>query len=215
VTDLRYSDGIAGARTMLALEANPAALQRRLPNGWELSPYAGEDLRRVRIDRSSVRGSIPPGRRLHDHSLRREPRRCRPRRRGTLVRADGPLHSLDEPLRSDLRGATHTRRGRLPRPHLHERIDDGGPRWCRLGSSLRRPPDVGHLPRVTRGRRPAATSGRHHSGVRGRPARGAGRSRRSRPRQGTGGPHSLRARPSRPSSRQLHPPAPGPTRCRP
>jgi hypothetical protein len=30
---------------MLALEANPAALQRRLPNGWELSPYAGEDLR--------------------------------------------------------------------------------------------------------------------------------------------------------------------------
>jgi hypothetical protein len=45
VTDLRYSDGIAGARTMLALEANPAAVQRRLPNGWELSPYAGEDLR--------------------------------------------------------------------------------------------------------------------------------------------------------------------------
>jgi hypothetical protein len=30
---------------MLALEANPAAVQRRLPNGWELSPYAGEDLR--------------------------------------------------------------------------------------------------------------------------------------------------------------------------
>jgi hypothetical protein len=56
VTDLRYSDGIAGARTMLALEANPAALQRRLPNGWELSPYAGEDLRRVKIDRSSFAG---------------------------------------------------------------------------------------------------------------------------------------------------------------
>jgi hypothetical protein len=30
---------------MLALEANAAALQSRLPNGWELSPYAGEDLR--------------------------------------------------------------------------------------------------------------------------------------------------------------------------
>jgi hypothetical protein len=45
VTDLKYSDGIACARTMLALEANPAALQRRLPNGWELSPYAGKDLR--------------------------------------------------------------------------------------------------------------------------------------------------------------------------
>jgi hypothetical protein len=45
VTDLRYSDGIAGARTMLALEANAAALQRRLPDGWELLPYAGDDLR--------------------------------------------------------------------------------------------------------------------------------------------------------------------------
>jgi hypothetical protein len=52
VTDLRYSDGIAGARTMLALEANAAALQRRLPDGWELSPYAGEDLRG-----SSLRGA--------------------------------------------------------------------------------------------------------------------------------------------------------------
>jgi len=45
VTDLRYSDGIASARTMIALEGNPAGLQRRLPNGWELSPYAGDDLR--------------------------------------------------------------------------------------------------------------------------------------------------------------------------
>jgi hypothetical protein len=43
--DLHYSDGIAAARTTLALEANPAALQRRLPSGWELAPYAGEDLR--------------------------------------------------------------------------------------------------------------------------------------------------------------------------
>src|SRR5262249_4910381 len=43
--DLHYSDGIAATRTMLALEANAAALQRRLPGGWELAPYAGEDLR--------------------------------------------------------------------------------------------------------------------------------------------------------------------------
>jgi hypothetical protein len=43
--DLHYSDGIAAARTTLALEANPAALQRRLPSGWELAAYAGEDLR--------------------------------------------------------------------------------------------------------------------------------------------------------------------------
>jgi hypothetical protein len=43
--DLRYSDGIAAARTTLALQANPAALQRRLPDGWELAPYSGDDLR--------------------------------------------------------------------------------------------------------------------------------------------------------------------------
>jgi hypothetical protein len=45
VTDLRYSDGIAAARTMIALEGNASALQRRLPIGWELAPYAGDDLR--------------------------------------------------------------------------------------------------------------------------------------------------------------------------
>lgn len=42
--DLRYSDGIAAARTMLALEGNAAALQTRLPDGWDLAPYAGNDL---------------------------------------------------------------------------------------------------------------------------------------------------------------------------
>jgi hypothetical protein len=45
VTGLRYSDGIAAARTMIALEASASALQRRLPSGWELFPYAGGDLR--------------------------------------------------------------------------------------------------------------------------------------------------------------------------
>jgi hypothetical protein len=43
--DLTYSDGIAAARTMIALQGNPAALQRRLPSPWELAPYAGDDLR--------------------------------------------------------------------------------------------------------------------------------------------------------------------------
>src|SRR5215475_7793023 len=43
--DLYYSDGIAAARTTLALRANPGALQRRLPSGWELAPYEGDDLR--------------------------------------------------------------------------------------------------------------------------------------------------------------------------
>jgi hypothetical protein len=42
---LKYSDGIAAARTMIALEGNADALQRRLPSGWELAPYAGDDLR--------------------------------------------------------------------------------------------------------------------------------------------------------------------------
>jgi hypothetical protein len=43
--DLKYSDGIAAARTMLAIQGNADALQRRLPAGWELAPYAGDDLR--------------------------------------------------------------------------------------------------------------------------------------------------------------------------
>jgi hypothetical protein len=45
VTNLKYSDGIAAARTMIALEGNAPAIQRRLPAGWELAPYAGDDLR--------------------------------------------------------------------------------------------------------------------------------------------------------------------------
>jgi hypothetical protein len=42
---LKYSDGIAAARTMIALEGNAAALERRLPTDWELAPYEGDDLR--------------------------------------------------------------------------------------------------------------------------------------------------------------------------
>ena len=45
MTELTYSGGIAAARTMIVLEANPSALQRRLPSGWELAPYSGDDLR--------------------------------------------------------------------------------------------------------------------------------------------------------------------------
>src|SRR5262245_1532459 len=51
-TNLKYSDGIAAARTMIAVEGNATALQRRLPKGWELTPYAGDDLRG-----SSLRGA--------------------------------------------------------------------------------------------------------------------------------------------------------------
>jgi hypothetical protein len=43
--DLRYADGIAAARTMIAVEGNASALQRRLPGGWRLAPYEGDDLR--------------------------------------------------------------------------------------------------------------------------------------------------------------------------
>src|SRR5262245_16397398 len=41
---LKYSDGIAASRTMIAIAGNAASLQRRLPNGWELAPFAGTDL---------------------------------------------------------------------------------------------------------------------------------------------------------------------------
>jgi hypothetical protein len=44
-TDLVFSDGIAAARTMLALRANTAAIQKRLGPSWELAPYAGDDMR--------------------------------------------------------------------------------------------------------------------------------------------------------------------------
>lgn len=43
--DLKYSDGIAAARTFVAVEGNAVALQQRLPADWELAPYAGDDLR--------------------------------------------------------------------------------------------------------------------------------------------------------------------------
>ena len=53
-SSLNYSDGIAGARTMLAIEGNATALQSRLPSGWELMPYAGEDLRGTSLNGANV-----------------------------------------------------------------------------------------------------------------------------------------------------------------
>ena len=52
--NLKYSDGIAAARTMLAIEGNATALQGRLPSGWELMPYAGEDLRGTSLNGANM-----------------------------------------------------------------------------------------------------------------------------------------------------------------
>jgi hypothetical protein len=54
VSSLKYSDGIAAARTMLAFEGNATALQSRLPSGWELMPYAGEDLRGTSLNGANM-----------------------------------------------------------------------------------------------------------------------------------------------------------------
>ncbi len=39
---------------MLAFEGNATALQRRLPSGWELMPYAGEDLRGTSLNGANM-----------------------------------------------------------------------------------------------------------------------------------------------------------------
>jgi hypothetical protein len=52
--ELTYSDGIAAARTMLAVQGNAEALQRRLPSGWELAPYAGEDIRGTTLTDANI-----------------------------------------------------------------------------------------------------------------------------------------------------------------
>ena len=54
VASLKYSDGIAASRTMLALTANRGALERRLPDEWELAPYAGDDLRGKSLREANV-----------------------------------------------------------------------------------------------------------------------------------------------------------------
>jgi hypothetical protein len=54
VSGLKYSDGIAAARTMLAIEGDTTALQRRLPRGWELMPYAGKDLRGTSLNGANI-----------------------------------------------------------------------------------------------------------------------------------------------------------------
>jgi hypothetical protein len=54
VASLKYSDGIAATRTMLAFEGNATVLQRRLPSGWELMPYGGEDLRGISLNGANM-----------------------------------------------------------------------------------------------------------------------------------------------------------------
>jgi hypothetical protein len=53
-SSLKYSDGIAAARTMLAIEGNATALQSRLPSGWELMPYSGDDLRGTSLNGANM-----------------------------------------------------------------------------------------------------------------------------------------------------------------
>lgn len=52
ISSLKYSDGIAAVRTML--EGNSTALQRRVPSGWELMPYSGEDLRGISLNGANM-----------------------------------------------------------------------------------------------------------------------------------------------------------------
>src|SRR5215471_12753194 len=52
--DLKYSDGIAAARTLVAVEANATALQHRHPADWELAPYSGDDLRGTSLRGASM-----------------------------------------------------------------------------------------------------------------------------------------------------------------
>lgn len=51
---LKYSDSIAASRTTIALTGNPAALQCRLPLGWTLAPYEGDDLRGTSLRGANV-----------------------------------------------------------------------------------------------------------------------------------------------------------------
>jgi hypothetical protein len=53
-SELAFSDGIAASRTMLALRANGDALQQRLPSGWTLAPYEGDDIRGLSLRRANV-----------------------------------------------------------------------------------------------------------------------------------------------------------------
>ena len=69
-SDLRYSDGIAGARTMIALECNAAALQRRLPSGWGVAPYAGADLRGTSLPGANLLVPVHEGYAVRTHDGR-------------------------------------------------------------------------------------------------------------------------------------------------
>jgi hypothetical protein len=53
-TGLKYSDGIAAARTMIALSGSSAALQRRLRDGWDVAPFEGDDFRGTMLRGANV-----------------------------------------------------------------------------------------------------------------------------------------------------------------
>ncbi|MGH3713707.1 MAG: hypothetical protein ACRDT4_09650 [Micromonosporaceae bacterium] len=104
-SDLTYSDGIAGSRTMLAVEANPDALQRRLPDGWELAPYTGDDLRGT-----SLRGAnlLVPFHEVH-----------------AVHTADGPATGLSQlSYVAFVSQARHRDTGTLAHMHLHAYTED-------------------------------------------------------------------------------------------
>jgi hypothetical protein len=61
-SDVRYSDGIAAWHTMIAVKADVTALQRRLPEGWDLAPHGGDDLPRQGDEgRQPARSFFPRG----------------------------------------------------------------------------------------------------------------------------------------------------------
>jgi len=68
---VRYSDGIAAAQTLIALEAKATALQRRLPAGWDLAPYAGDDLRGTTFRGTNIPTPNLPARRARRPLRRR------------------------------------------------------------------------------------------------------------------------------------------------
>lgn len=78
-TDLVFSDGIAAARTMLAVRANAGAVRKRLGPSWEVAPYAGDDMRGTSLRGANVlvpfTRCTPPKIATDAHDPRLHPRR--------------------------------------------------------------------------------------------------------------------------------------------
>jgi len=62
-TGLRYSDGSAAARTVIVLQGNAAALQHRLPSGWDAGLVNGRrpEFAPVLGGKSEHRALLPGG----------------------------------------------------------------------------------------------------------------------------------------------------------